>query len=784
MSDAESGIPTRPEIPSPLDPGVDHAATADRDPFPAGTVTTPDAAIIDSAIVRRFAAAALVWAVAVMVLGMLVGLIQLLPESVAGLPALGYGRMRPVHTNLAVYGFLANATFALMYHSTQRLCGRAMFSGGLSRMHFYGWQCVALGAAVVTPFGITQGKPLGETEWWIDAAAGVVWLLFTANFIATLRHRSVPSAYISLWFYTASAVAVPIVLLTMLAVDVVTASTSVPAAAGAGDAALHWFGVHNLMLFLGTVPLMGAMYHYVPLAAGRPLASYPLAVVHFWTLTLIGVWVSPRYLHYTPLPEWIQSTGMIFNLMWWMPTLAGVVNGLSTLRRGGQLFRGPGLYFTAALAAYAVYCTAGFLAGIKSLDATLRYTDVVLANRHLWMMGWVTLSLIGGLLVIRSRRLAMLEESDDREASARHMPTWIGIALIVGLVAYVVPLYVSGFIQADRWFALDEVGNLRHPEFITSVTDARPWRLARLFGGGVYLAAFVAAGWWLVRQALPSRTIERVRLTASGAIESAPRAPRHDLRDAPVLEAARRLQSVTNLAWHTRYERHPGRFGWLAGGVLAIAIVFQTLPAVIYGGVIDEANVAGVLTPLEAHGRRIYVREGCVQCHTQNVRPLVAESKRYGIPTTAADVPDERPHQWGHRRVGPDLGREGGRQTSLWHWQHLEDPRFVNDASLMPRFAHLSRTAIDLDAVVDFYEDTSEAIDDVLETDGGDGSDNGDEIERVIRDEIVESVRAQAQAVAADVVSQGGPLSTGGIMTFDSETIALIAYLQRLGTQN
>ena len=748
----------------------------------------------DDVIVRRFAAAAIFWALVVAALGMVSGWLMIAPTWSDHSEVFAHGRMRPVHTNLAMFGLLANAVFMFVYHSTQRLCRRRMMSDGLARMHFWSWQVIVAVGAILIPMGWTQSKEYAEFIWPIDVALWISWsLLFGVNYMATVLKRRTEVAYISLWFYGASIVVIGCMhLLGSFAVPL-GEGHSRPLVGGAADALGHWMYGQNLIAFLASVPWMGALYYYLPKAAGRPLHSYPLAILHFWSLVLLTLWAGPFHLHLTALPDWASSLGMVFGLAIWMPAWAGVYNGWKTLssadanRRAEPACR----FFRVAIIAYGVTIILGTLQAIKSFQAMTHYTDFVIAYVHTATMGFCGMMMFGVLYWLMPRLWNRRWHS--RRGVTMHY--WLSI---VGILLYVLPLYWAGFRESRVWLAMDEIGNLAFPDFAATLDVAKPMWHARLLGGSIFAVGLAVLLWnvlktWSHRDTVGEPIVAPEPMAGGGGVRVEPPRQPAALAEVPMLEVAKRMERLGQMTWHRRYEIGRGRMMAVIVAVMGLAVTVQWLPMVWATRPAGLALGSQVpWTPLELYGRDIYIREGCVGCHSQMVRPLVAEAKRYGAPITTEETVFERPFLWGSRRVGPDLGREGGLKTSLWHWNHFMNPRAFDSRSVMPSMNHWADRPIDEDWLLKLAEedaayrgvptdaastaavgdnDRSEASDPLAENEGG----------AVWRDSVLRDAAEQAERVAADIVSQGGPISTGGVMTLDSSLTALIAYVQRLG---
>lgn len=752
---------------------------------PAGddaSATGPlDSFSYDDGITRLFATATVVWGALATLFGLVGALLLVRPELFYPLGEyaeyLSFGRLRPLHTNVGLFAFIGNGLFAAVYYSTQRLCKTPMWSAALSQLHFWSWQAIILAAAATTPLGITQGKEFAEWEWSIDVAIAVVWVLFFGvNFFMTLARRRERHLYMSLWFYIATIVTITILQLFSTLVVPAGWGKSYSIFAGVHDAFMQWWYGHNLLAFLLIMPFLGLMYYFLPKATNRPIFSYKLAIVHFWAMVFLYVMSGPHQLHYTAVPEWASTFGMVFGIMLWMPAWGGMINGLWTLRgeRGadrGALLREPVLaFFTVALICYGIYTLESALLSIKSVGALVQYSDWTIAHMHIGTLGWNGM-LTFGMLYWMLPRLFQTELWSPRLAIGHF---WIAIA---GLLLYILPIYAAGLIEGGMWRRINETGRLAYPEFIDVVKAVVPMWWIRVLGGTLYTVGILMMGLnyvmtWSKRPSVyevPVVTARRLVKDAPGFPTAAP----SDLAEAPMLDLGRKLAIGSNLGWHRRWEGRPLQFTLLVTAVVVAASLLQIVPVLLVRSNVPTIASVQPYTPLELAGREIYIAEGCFNCHSQMVRPLVPETQRYGDFSRPGEFVYDRPAQWGSRRIGPDLARIGGRQSDHWHWLHLEDPRqeVIRPGSVMPSFEHL------LDRRIDF-EKISERV--------AAASELGAPYDRELT-EAPEMARVQAERVAAEIVSQGGPIqrvlpSGERLLVMDTQAVALIAYLQRLGT--
>ncbi len=719
----------------------------------------------DDDVVRKFATATIVWGLVATTVGLIIALLLVLPTMFSGAPWLSFGRLRPLHTNAAIFAFAGNGIFAAIYYSTQRLCKARMWSDTLSRLHFWGWQAIIVAAAVTLPLGITQSKEYAELEWPIDLAIAVVWLgFFGVNFMMTLIHRRERHMYVALWFYIATIVTVTVLHVFNNLVVPIGLGKSYPIYAGVQDAFMQWWYGHNAVAFFLTTPFLGLMYYFLPKAANRPVFSYKLSIIHFWSLVFIYIWAGPHHLHYTALPEWACSLGMLFSLMLWMPSWGGMINGLLTLRGAWhKVATDPVLkFFVVGVTFYGMSTFEGPMLSIKSVNALSHYTDWTIAHVHSGALGWNGMMIFGMLYWLTPR----LFQTKLWSVKAASLHFWIGT---IGILLYIVPIYVAGLTQGLMWRAMDENGNLSY-EFIETIDAVSTMWWIRVGGGTLYVGGIVlmVINYVMTWSTRPSKyevpVYEAARLSNTPPADQL--APVSALNDAPVLNAAKKLDVWSKMGWHRRWERLPVRFTVLTTLAVIIASLFEIIPTFLIRSNVPTISTVRPYTPLELAGRDIFVSEGCYNCHSQMIRPMVAETKRYGDYSKPGEFIYDHPFQWGSRRIGPDLAREGGKQSSVWHWRHFENPQSLNEQSVMPSYEHLLETAIDFNKVTDRVWAARML-----------GAPYDFELT-----EAPAMARKQAERIAADIVTQGGTVSRGNVMTLDSQAVALIAFLQRIGT--
>jgi cytochrome c oxidase cbb3-type subunit I/II len=721
----------------------------------------------DDGVVRLFAWATVIWGIVAFLVGVVIAIQLAFPAANLGLSFTSFGRLRPLHTNAAIFAFAGNSIFAAIYYSTQRLCKARMFSDLLSRLHFWGWQAIIVSAALTLPFGITQGKEYAELEWPIDLAIAVVWVgFFGVNFVMTLVRRRERHMYVALWFYIATLVTVamlhvfnniwiPAGLVNFIRTGEAPSAElfmkSYPVYAGVQDALMQWWYGHNAVAFFLTTPFLGLMYYFLPKAAERPVFSYKLSIVHFWSLVFIYIWAGPHHLHYTALPDWASTLGMVFSVMLWMPSWGGMINGLLTLRGAWhKLATDPVLkFFVVGVTFYGMSTFEGPLLSVKLVNQLSHYTDWTIAHVHSGALGWNGLMTFGMLYWLMPR-LFQTELHSKKLATAHFWMATIGIAL------YVLAIYAAGITQGLMWRAFDETGRLQYPSFIETVVNLIPMYWIRVLGGTLFLAGALVGLYNFVMtwRKRPDRYEDVVHYAP--ALRSS----------AEVAESHASGSGFFSGVWHRAWERKPVFFTAAVLIGVSVGSLVEAIPMFLIRANIPTIATVTPYTPLELAGRDIYVAEGCYNCHSQMIRPLYAETVRYGEYSKPGESIYDHPFQWGSRRIGPDLAREGVlNPNAFWHWQHFENPTLITPGSIMPSYAWMLTTKLR-------FEEIQARVDAMAML----GVPYG---ELVQEGRAVEHARKQAAEIAFEIESQGGPLSEE---TQDTRAIALIAYIKRLGT--
>jgi cytochrome c oxidase cbb3-type subunit I/II len=692
----------------------------------------------DNKIVRAFAIACVVFAIVGMVAGLLAAIQLFYPAANLNLQYTTFGRLRPLHTNAVIFAFVGNGMFMGIYYSLQRLCKARMFSDTLSWLNFWGWNGIIVAAAITLPLGLTTSKEYAELEWPIDIAIAVVWVIFTVNLMGTILKRREKHMYVAIWFYIATA-------LTVAVLHIVN-SLEVPAGpwksysiyAGVQDALVQWWYGHNAVAFFLTTPYLGLMYYFLPKAADRPVFSYRLSIIHFWALIFLYIWAGPHHLLYTALPDWAQSLGMIFSVMLVAPSWGGMLNGLLTLRGAWDKVRqDPMLKFmVVAVTAYGMATLEGPTLAIKSVNSLSHYTDWTIAHVHTGALGWngfLTFSMLYWLF-------PKMYRTKLYSVKLANYHFWVGL---LGMMFYVVPMYFSGVTQGLMWKQFTADGFLQYPNFLETVIRLLPMHRLRAVGGTLFILGVFMMAWNLYKTAKAGNFLadEEVQVPVAN--------PEHS-------------HGHADKKWGHRWlEAKPITFTVLTVVAILIGGLVEIVPLYLIKENVPTISSVKPYTPLEVLGRDLYIREGCVGCHSQMIRPFRSETERYGEYSKAGEFVNDHPFLWGSKRTGPDLHRVGGKYPHAWHYNHMEKPESTSPGSIMPAYPWLLTQKLDTSSL----EARIKAL-------------------RSVGVPYPEGAETTAQAdlkAQADQVVLG--LKTGMIEApADREIIALIAYLQRLGT--
>jgi cytochrome c oxidase cbb3-type subunit I/II len=745
-------------------------------------------------VVRQFLLASVIWGAVGMVVGTLVAAQLNYWQVNFNLPWLTFGRLRPLHTNAVIFAFVGNMMFAGIYYSTQRLVKARLASDFLSQLHFWGWQLIIVAAAITLPLGFSRGKEYAELIWPINIAVTLIWVVFAVNFFWTLAKRREPSLYVAIWFYIATIITVAMLYIVNHLSIPTSWLHSYPVFGGVQDALVQWWYGHNAVAFFLTTPILGVMYYFLPKAAERPVYSYRLSVIHFWSLVFVYIWAGPHHLLNSALPGWLQNLGMTFSLMLWAPSWGGMLNGLLTLRGAWDKLRtDPVLKFFAAAVTFYGMCTfEGPLLSIKSVNALGHYTDWIIGHVHGGTLGWNGFMAAGMIYWLLPR----LWSRPLHSVALANLHFWLGT---VGILLYVGAMWTSGITQGVMLNATTENGTvLAYPNFLDTLNTIRPMMLMRVIGGSLYLVGWfllIYNLWKTIATARPvNGTIEvfadegviahEDKITLVGTFLNPPVAfsilgvgfSCAWMFGGDILSIAGMFGLLLCVVlayahfesrgkkWATWYDRllvNSAPFTILVVIAVAVGGLVQIIPTVLVN---RAANVEDrrqlPYTPLELAGRDIFVSEGCYNCHSQMIRTLVPDVLRYGDYSRLGESIYDHPFQWGSKRTGPDLARVGSKYPNIWHLRHMEDPRAISVGSNMPNYPWLFTSPTDVAALP-----RKIAVQRQL----------GVPYPAWTDAQITADVNQQAKAIVEDLKT------AGGVIAPDKQIVALIAYLQKLG---
>jgi cytochrome c oxidase cbb3-type subunit I/II len=704
----------------------------------------------DNKIVKLFFWATVIWGAIGLLVGLMVAFLFLFPNYMADISWLSFGRLRPLHTNAAIFAFVGNGFFLGMYYSMQRLLKTRMFSDFLSKLHFWGWQFIIVLAAITLPLGYTSTKEYAELEWPIDILVVLIWVVMGINMIGTLLKRRQRHIYVAIWFYISTLVTIAMLyIFNNLELPVsMSGMKSYSIYSGVQDAMVQWWYGHNAVAFFLTTPMLGLMYYFVPKAANRPVYSYRLSIIHFWTLIFIYIWAGPHHLLYTALPDWAQNLGTVFSVMMIFPSWGGMINGLLTLRGAWDKVREDPIlkFFVVAITGYGMATFEGPMLSFKNLNAIAHFTDWIVGHVHIGTLAWNGF-IIAGMLYWLVKKLYKTELYSTKLANYHF---WIGT---IGILFYSMPLYIAGFTQAFLWKQFNDAGVLVYGNFLETVTQIIPMYAMRAFGGSLYYTGFLMMVWNLYKTAKQGSKVED-ELAEHAALK-------------PI--SGKRVKGE---AWHTWLERKTVLFTILAFVAVAIGGLVEIVPLILVDSNIPKIASVKPYSPLELEGRDIYMREGCNNCHSQMIRPFRSEVERYGEYSKAGEYVYDHPFLWGSRRTGPDLWREGdvdrlGYKDAVWHFRHFFDPETVSPGTIMPRYSWFSKNDLDYSSLEDKMK--------TLRTLGVPYTD--EDISGA-----VDKLKAQAKEVTNTLRKDDGFMADFGDVDYtNKEVIAVIAYLQRIG---
>ena len=453
------------------------------------THRTPPVTYNDRVVVQ-FSLATVLWGIVGMTVGAFIAAQLYWPDLGHGIPWLSYGRLRPLHTNAVIFAFGGSALFATSLHVVQRTCGVRLISDRLAAFVFWGWQAVIVSAAVTLPLGLTQGKEYAELEWPIDLLITAVWVAYAVLFLGTIAKRKIPHIYVANWFFGAFIIAVALLHIVNNIAIPASAFKSYSVYSGTVDAMVQWWYGHNAVGFFLTAGFLGMMYYFVPKQAQRPVYSYRLSIVHFWALIAVYMWAGPHHLQYTALPDWAQSLGMVFSLILLAPSWGGAINGVLTLSGVWHKLRTDPIlkFLVVSLSFYMMSTFEGPMMSIKTVNSLSHYTDWTIGHVHAGALGWVAMITIGSIYAMLPK-LVGAERMHSTKAIDLHF--WLHT---VGVVFYIVAMWIAGVTQGLMWRATNPDGTLTY-SFVESLNATYPYYLIRLGGGLLVVGGMLLMGW-------------------------------------------------------------------------------------------------------------------------------------------------------------------------------------------------------------------------------------------------------------------------------------------------
>ena len=715
----------------------------------------------DNQIVKKFLFATIFWGFIGMTVGLMLAYMFMFPNYTEGISWLSYGRLRPLHTNAVIFAFVGNAIFAGVYYSLQRLLKARMWSGLLSNINFWGWQLIIVAAAISLPLGYTTSKEYAELEWPIDIAIALVWVAFGANMIGTILKRRQRHLYVAIWFYLATFVTVAVLHIVNSIELPVSFLKSYSAYAGVQDALVQWWYGHNAVAFFLTTPFLGLMYYFVPKAANRPVYSYRLSIVHFWSLIFIYIWAGPHHLLYSALPDWAQNLGVAFSVMLIAPSWGGMINGLLTLRGAWDKVRSSAVlkFMVVAITGYGMATFEGPMLSLKNVNAIAHFSDWIIAHVHVGALAWNGF-LTFGMVYWLVPRLFKTKLWSEKLANAHF---WIGT---LGIVMYALPMYVAGFVQAFMWKQFEPDGSLTYGNFLETVHEIMPMYWMRAIGGSLYIIGMLMLMYNIV-----------------STVRSGQKVTDEETQAAPLTRVTGKRTNAEG--YHTWLERRPVRLTIYATITILIGGAVQIIPSLTVEDYVPKISSVQPYTPLELEGRDLYIRESCNACHSQMIRPFRSEVERYDWTSDkqyskSGEYVYDHPFLWGSKRTGPDLHRIGGKYSDNWHFNHMYDPQSVSQGSIMPSYKWMIRDALDksdtqtkMQAMITLgVPYTEEQVQDAQ----NDMDRQGQKIEdNLMSDPDFARVYLKEKETALAQGDEFVPMK-------DREIVALIAYLQRLGT--
>ncbi len=709
----------------------------------------------DNKIVKKFIYATLLWGIVGFSVGLLLAFMFLFPNITDGISWLSFGRLRPLHTNAVIFAFVGNAIYAGVYYSLQRLLKTRMASDLLSNINFWGWQLIIVAAAITLPLGYTTSKEYAELEWPIDIAIAVVWVVFGINMIWTILKRRQRHLYVAIWFYLATFVTVAVLHIFNSLELPVSGLKSYSVYAGVQDALVQWWYGHNAVAFFLTTPFLGLMYYFIPKAANRPVYSYRLSIIHFWSLIFIYIWAGPHHLLYSALPNWAQNLGVVFSIMLIAPSWGGMINGLLTLRGSWDKVReDPVLKFmVVAITGYGMATFEGPMLSLKNVNAIAHFTDWIIAHVHVGALAWNGFMTFGMIYWL----VPKLFKTKLYSRALANFHFWIGT---LGIIIYTLPMYVAGFVQAFMWKQFNPDGTLTYANFLETVQEILPMYWLRAIGGSLYIIGAIVMVYVIVQ------TIRQGEKVTDDLAEAAPLTKVSKYR-------------TKGETWHTWLERKPVKLTLYATIAILIGGVVQIVPTLMVESNIPYIEAVKPYSPLELEGRDIYISNGCVSCHSQMIRPFRSEVERYGEYSKAGEFVYDHPFLWGSKRTGPDLHRVGGKYNDSWHFNHMYDPQSTSPGSIMPAYQWIIKNKLDKSQTEKKMRAMITLGVPYTEEDVKNAQKSMNEQGMKIQENLYEDPDFASNYDASKKYAKANDIPF--VEMKDREIVALIAYLQRLG---
>lgn len=735
----------------------------------------------DNNIVRAFLYATVAFGIAGFVLGLTTALMLFYPElpeflfgtddmtirslkqsGIQGLVnsqgILGFGRIRMMHTNTVIFAFVCNSFFCATYYSLPRLLKAPMYNATLSWIHFWTWQLMVVASWITFAMGFNTSKEYAEHEWPLDILLTFSWIVFGINMFGTIAKRRVRHLYVAIWFYIATWLGVALLYIVNNLEVPLNFWKSYSLYSGVKDALIQWWYGHNAVAFILTTPILGMMYYFLPKAANRPVFSYKLSIIHFWSLIFVYLWAGPHHLHYTAIPGWTQALATGFSIMLIAPSWGGMLNGLLTLRGAWEKVRdNPVLkFFVVAVTCYGMATFEGPLLATKTLNKIGHYTDWVIGHVHLGALGWNGFMAFGIVYYL----VPIMWRTNLWSVKLANWHFWLGT---LGVLFYVVPMYISGFTQGLMWKQFNPDGTLMYKNWLDTVTAVIPYYKMRFLGGIFYLSG----GLLMV--------VNIFKTIRQGSFQ------REVSAEAPAL--ARISGRKAGEGIHLWIERKPVILTVGAFFTLSVGGAAEIIPTMTIKKNVPTISAVKPYSPLELEGRDLYIREGCNACHSQMIRPFRDEIVRFegknGQYSKAGEFVYDHPFLWGSKRTGPDLHREGARNPDSWHLKHMYNPRSTSPGSIMPRFPWLITNKLDRSQMLSKMELMKKSFEvpyTKAQIDSAnvwaDGQAAG----------IVKRIYAEAIDIKEQIEKEKATKGNQFVPLEQREIVAMIAYLQRLGT--